>query len=82
MAVKTDYSDEIVDITWEEMWGPQANVVYERQGGDKLGSWGLGNVDEVNEVSNDRWLGDIDKVMYSINTAGHSNIKYSQEIGE
>ncbi len=62
-AVKMDYSDEIVDITWEEMWGPQANVVYERQGGDKLGSWGLGNVDEVNEVYDGKRLESMDKAM-------------------
>ncbi len=70
VAVKTDYSDEIVDITWEEMWGTKANVVDQRRGGDKIRSWGLGKTDEVNDLSDYRWLYDIDKVIYAINEIG------------
>ncbi len=62
MAAKTDYSDEIVDVTWEEME-----------------TMGLTDMVEANEVSNDEWLGGINKVMYSINKVGRNN---SQEIGE
>ncbi len=47
VAAKTDYSDEIVDVTWEEME-----------------MMGLIDMVEAYVVSDNRWLGGIDKVFY------------------
>ncbi len=46
---------------------------------EEMETMGLTDMVEANEVSNDEWLGGINKVMYSINKVGRNN---SQEIGE